>query len=59
MAISVLLDLNQVVSVPELKHFLSYLPADFDTTEDLRMSIHADGTPSFLEIPLPVPGLRD
>jgi hypothetical protein len=59
MAVSVLLDLNQVVSVPELKHFLSYLPADFDPTEDLRMSIHADGTPSFLEIPLPVPALHD
>lgn len=54
MAVSVLLDLSQTVSVPDLKHFLSYLPEGFDPAKDLRMSTHADGTTHFLEIPLPL-----
>lgn len=59
MAISVVLDLGQTVSVPDLQHFLSYLPKGFDSTEDLRSNIDTDGSTHFLEIPLPVPGLQD
>lgn len=58
MAVTVLLDLTQAVSVPDLKHFLSYVPQDFDPTEDLRTSTETDGAPTFLEIALPVPGTR-
>lgn len=59
MAVSVLLDLGRAVSVPDLKHFLSYLPEDFDPTEDLRLSADSDGTTNFLQIPLPVPPVQD
>lgn len=57
MAVSVLLDLTQVVSVPDLRHFLSYIPEGFDPAEDLRMmSPQNDGRPNFLEISLRIPG---
>lgn len=59
MAVSVLLDLTQVVSVPDLRHFLSYLPDGFDPAEDLRMSTLTDERPYFLEISLPVPGAQE
>lgn len=55
MAVSVLLALDQPVSLPDLMHFLSYLPEGFDPTEDLRTHPNADGTTHFLEIPLPIP----
>jgi hypothetical protein len=59
MAVSVVLDLGQAVSAPDLRHFLSYLPEAFGPAEDLRSSIDSDGTTHFLEIPLPLPGEQD
>lgn len=56
MAVSVVLDLGQAVSVPDLQLFLSYLPEAFCSSEDLRSNIDSDGTTHFLEIPLPLPG---
>lgn len=56
MAVSVVLDLGQAVSAPDLRHFLSYLPEDLGPAEDLRSNIDSDGTTHFLEIPLPLPG---
>jgi hypothetical protein len=55
MGVSVILDLNEDVSVPHLRHFLSYVPEDFDPNFDLRMKILDGVTPEFLEIQLPVP----
>lgn len=55
MGVSVILDLNEDVSVPVLKHFLSYVPEDFEATSDLRMQLESGGIPQFLEILLPVP----
>lgn len=54
MAVSVLLDLNQVVSVRDLTLFLSYIPDDSDPTADLRMGNVSDDRAHFLEIPIPV-----
>lgn len=59
MAVSVVLDLGQAVSVPDLRLFLSYLPEGFGPAEDLRSDIDSEGTTHFLEIPLPVPGTKD
>lgn len=58
MSVSVILDLGKIVSVPELRHFLSYIPEDFDPAEDLRLQPDGDGTTHFLEIPLPIPQER-
>ena len=58
MGVSVILDLNEDVSVPVLKHFLSYVPEDFEATFDLRMQLERGGVPQFLEIQLPVPPER-
>lgn len=55
MGVSVILDLNEEVSVPQLRHFLSYVPEKFDPSFDLRMQIRDDVIPQFLEIQLPVP----
>lgn len=55
MAVSVLLALTRSVTVPDLRHFLSHLPEDFNLGRDLRMHPEADGSTNFLEIPLPVP----
>jgi hypothetical protein len=55
MGVSVILDLNENVSVPQLRHFLSYVPQGFDPSFDLRMQIQDDVIPQFLEIQLPVP----
>lgn len=55
MGVSVVLDLSEDVSVPHLKHFLSYVPEGFDASFDLRMQIQDGVTPEFLEIQLPVP----
>lgn len=55
MGVSVILDLNEDVSVPDLRHFLSYVPEGFDTSFDLRMQIQDGVTPEYLEIQLPVP----
>ncbi|MEY9777207.1 hypothetical protein ABH915_002815 [Arthrobacter sp. MW3 TE3886] len=55
MGVSVILDLNEDVSVPQLRHFLSYVPEGFDPSCDLRMQIQDGVTPEFLEIRLPVP----
>lgn len=59
MGVSIILDLNEDVSVPDLRHFLSYVPEDFEPTFDLRMQIEGGGIPQFLEIRLPVPPERD
>lgn len=59
MGVSVILDLSEDVSVPQLRHFLSYVPDDFDPKFDLRMQILNGVNPSFLEIQLPVPPGRD
>jgi hypothetical protein len=60
MAVSVLLALNQTVTVPDLRHFLSHLPADFNLGMDLRMHPETDdGRVDFLEIPLPIPSKDD
>lgn len=59
MAVSVLLDLRHAVSIPDLKHFLSYLPENFDADQDLRTSVDAGGTVHFLEIQLPVPASHE
>jgi hypothetical protein len=55
MGVSVILDLNEDVSVPQLRQFLSYVPEGFDPNFDLRMQIQDGVTPEFLEIRLPVP----
>lgn len=55
MGVSVILDLNEDVSVPQLRHFLSYVPEGFDPSFDLRMQIQDGVTPEYLEIQLPVP----
>jgi hypothetical protein len=55
MGVSVIIDLSEDVTVPQLMHFLSYVPDDFDPTFDLRMQIQSGVNPSFLEIQLPVP----
>lgn len=54
MAVSVLLDLRNSVSVP----VLSYLPEDFDANQDLRTSIDAGGM-HLLEIHLPLPETQE
>jgi hypothetical protein len=55
MAVSVLLALTRSVTVPDLRHFLSHLPDDFNLSKDLRMHPEADGRTNFLEIQLPIP----
>lgn len=59
MGVAVILDLNDDVSVPVLKHFLSYVPQDFDYTLDLRWQSDTREFPQFLVIPLPVPKAGD
>jgi hypothetical protein len=59
MGVSVILDLNEDVSVPVLRHFLSCVPEGFDPNLDIRMEIQSNGTPQFLEIVLPIPQERD
>lgn len=59
MGVAVILDLNDDVSVPVLKHFLSYVPEDFDYTTDLRWKSDTRELPQFLVIPLPVPTAGD
>jgi hypothetical protein len=59
MGVSVILDLNEDVSVPQLRQFLSYVPEGFDPSFDLRMQTQDDVIPQFLEIQLPVPPERD
>lgn len=59
MGVSVILDLNEDVSVPDLKHFLSYVPEGFDHSYDLRMQIVEGVIPQFLEIRLPVSPEQD
>lgn len=55
MGVSVILDLNEGVFVSDLRHFLSFVPKDFDERFDLRMQIEASGIPQFLEIQLSAP----
>ncbi|MFE4229966.1 hypothetical protein ACFRJ8_18995 [Arthrobacter sp. NPDC056886] len=55
MGVSVILDLTEDVSVPALRHFLSYVPQGFDPSSDLRMQIQDAVVPQFLEILLPIP----
>ena len=59
MAVSVVLDLGQAVSAPDLRHFLSYLPEAFDPSEDLRSAVDADGATRFFVVALPLPGQHD
>jgi hypothetical protein len=59
MGVSVILDLNEDVSVPQLRQFLSYVPEGFDPSSDLRMQTQDDVIPQFLEIQLPVPPDQD
>lgn len=54
MAVSVLLALNRTITVPDLRHFLSHLPEDFNLGKDLRMHPELDGRTNYLEIRLPV-----
>jgi hypothetical protein len=54
-AVAIILDLRDDVSVPLLKLFLSYLPEDFDYTTDLRWKSGTEGLPQFFVIPLTVP----
>lgn len=58
MGVSVILDLNEDVSVPDLRHFLSYVPEGFDPKFDVRMQVQNGVNASFLEIQLPVPPER-
>lgn len=55
MAVSVLLALTRSVTVPDLRHFLSHVPDDFNLGKDLRMHPEVNGRTNFLEIPLQVP----
>lgn len=55
MAVSVLLALTRSVTVPDLRHFLSHVPDDFNLGKDLRMHPEVSGRTNFLEIPLQVP----
>lgn len=55
MAVSVLLALTRTVTVPDLRHFLSYLPEDFNLGKDLRMHPETDGRTNYLLIQLPAP----
>lgn len=59
MSVAVILDLRDDVSAPLLKHFLSYLPEDFDDTTDLRWESGTDGLPHFFVISLPLPSGDD
>ncbi len=59
MGVSVILDLNEDVSVPVLRHFLSCVPEGFDPSLDIRMEMQSNGTPQFLEIVLPLPPTQD
>lgn len=53
LAVSILLDLGQAVTVLDLRQFLSWVPEGFDVTQDLRLdSSQADI--ALLEIPLPL-----
>lgn len=54
MAVSVLLALNRTITVPDLRHFLSHLPEDFNLGKDLRMQPELDGRTNYLEIRLPL-----
>lgn len=59
MAVSVLLSLSDAVSLPDLMHFLSYVPEDFDPTQDLRMQFRGEPTTNYLQIARPVRPSQD
>lgn len=52
MGVAVILDLNDEVSVPDLKHFLSFVPEGYAETLDLRLRSVTGGAPQFLAIDL-------
>ncbi|MHA7156290.1 hypothetical protein [Arthrobacter sp. TMN-50] len=57
MAIGLILDLNQAVSVQDLKQFLSYVPEGFDSELDLRVAstdrFRREGLPDYLQLRIP------
>jgi hypothetical protein len=58
MAVSVILNLADEVSVEDLKQFLSFVPEGFDLTHDLTVQFKdasTDDLPCLLQIMLPLP----
>lgn len=53
MALSVVLNLTEPVSVPDLERFLTFIPDGFDTSQDIRRRIEDDTRAAYLVIPIP------
>lgn len=52
MAISVILDLSQKVTLKDIKHFLSFAPASMSEDDPINVHIQMDKDAAFLEIPV-------
>lgn len=52
MGVAVVLNLNDDVSVPDLKQFLSFVPEGYADTLDLRVLSETGAPPAFLAIDL-------
>lgn len=53
MAISVVLDLGQEVTLKDLKLFLSYAPSTMTDDQEIRI-LEDNGAAAYLEIPIPM-----
>lgn len=53
MASSVVLNLNEPVSVRDLRQFLSLVPEGVDNNDDIRMQYANEATTGYLEISIP------
>jgi hypothetical protein len=53
MASSVVLNLNEPVSVRDLRQFLSLVPDGVDSSDDIRMRYANESSTGYLEISIP------